>query len=274
MLWNYLGLYGQIDNFSDFHYSVTGEYTELFTAVFGKVEDILEEQLFKPSNFNMILSNELTNINSKSTQIIIEQFKTLKQDLKDKMNLNDEEISFLLSKILKLSQEDMLTRMQLYTNNLFKGMGLGGGVVAGSVIMTKIMTKNISKVIAKKIATKVAIKTGTKVAGAEASAIAGAEAGLFCGMGAWLCSPVGAIIGGTIGWFATDKIVVEVDEYYNKDDFKTDIKKLIDLQKQSMKTTLYTIYTDSLTKVHTNTINSFDNMKNKSIKEILTDNKS
>jgi len=270
----YQPIYGQIDNFSDFHYSVKGEYTELGTVLFGEVENILEEQLFKPSNFQSILTNELKNINTKSTQIIIKQFKNLKQDIKSKMNLDDEEITFLLSNILKLSQEDMKFRMSSYTNNLFKGMGLGGGAVAGSAMMTKLMSKKISKIIAKKIATKIAVKTGTKAVGAGASAVAGAEAGLFCGPGAWFCSPAGAVIGGIIGWFATDKIVVEIDGYYNKDDFKQNIRELIDVQKQNMKNTLYKIYTDSFIKVNSDTINSFDNIKNKSVKEILIDNKS
>jgi hypothetical protein len=265
----YKPLYRQIDNFSDFHYSVRGEYSELFTVVFGKVENILEEQLFKPTNFKNNLSEQIKNINNNSLKIITSQFKQIKQEVKDKLELNNDEINFLLVKILKLSQDDMKLRMTSYTNNIFKGMGLGGGAIAGTV-MTKIMTKNIAKVIAKKIATKVAIKAGTKAAGVGASALAGAEAGVFCGPGAWLCSPVGAVVGGIVGWFATDVIVVTVDEYYNKDNFKEDIRYLINQQKNNTKATLCQIYIGSFNKIENDTITSFEQLKNTSIKDIIS----
>jgi len=270
----YEPLYGQINNFSDFHYTVTGEYSELLTIVFGKVEDILEEQLFKPTNFKNNLSEQLKNINNSSLKIITSQFKQIRQEVKDKLKLNNDEINFLLAQILKLSQDDMKLRMTSYTNNIFKGIGLGGGAIAGAAmtkIMTKIMTKNISKVIAKKIATKVAVKAGTKAAGAGASALAGAEAGIFCGPGAWLCSPVGAVVGGIVGWFATDAIVVTVDEYYNKNDFKREVKELIDQQKNNTKKTLYQIYIGSFNKIESDTMNSFEKLKDTSIKDIISE---
>ena len=264
----YEPLYSQIKNFSEFHFSVTGEYTELLTALSGKIDNFLKEQLFEPVNFDELLDNELENINKETLKIIKTEFKEMKNKIQNDMNLEDEEITFLLEEILKISQDDMKYRMKNYVNNSFKGLGLGVGTGTG-IIITKIISKKIATIISKKIATKVVIKGGTKIASVTAGAVVGATEGLLCGPAAWLCSPTGAIIGGTIGWFASDKIVIEIDKYYNKDTFQQEIRNLIDKQKQTTKSTLIKIYTNSMNKITTENRNSLNNIKNKTIKDIL-----
>lgn len=263
-------LYNQIDSFSEFHYSLRGEYTELGTVILGDVSNILNEELFDPADFENELSDSLKVINNKSLNIIKEQFESMKEEIQKKMKLNDEEINFLFSEILKFSQNDMLERFSGYTNMFFKGMGLGAGATAGAAAMaTKAVSKKVSQVIAKKIITKAAIKGATKAAGAAAGAATGGTSGLLCGPGAWLCSPVGAVVGGVVGWFTTDKIVVEIDQHYNEDEFKEDIKNLIDIEKENTKKTLYKIYIGSLRDLEKETNKSLDSIKNKTIKDII-----
>ena len=263
-------LYPQIENFSEFHFSITGEYTELFTALFGEIDNILKEQLFEPVNFDELLNNELENINNETLKIIKIEFKEMKNTMQNDMNLEDEEITFLLEEILEISQEDMKYRMKDYTNNAFKGMGLGIGTGTG-IMITKVISKQIATTISKKIATKAAIKGGTKIASVAAGAALGATEGLLCGPAAWLCSPAGAIVGGTIGWFASDKIVIEIDEYYHKEDFQQEIQNLIDTQKQATKNTLIKIYTNSMNQITSENQNSLSDMKNKMIKDIISE---
>ena len=266
----YEPLYSQIGNLSNFHYSVSGEYTELFTAIFGNVKTILEDKLFKPANYNKRLSNALDDINSDSIEIITKQFQRMKSDMQNKLNISSDDIDFLFAKILRFTQNDMQNRFKNGVSIGFRGVGIGVGV-AGAAMIEKIISKKMASVIAKKILTKAAIKGGSKLAGSAAGATAGAESGLLCGPGAWLCSPAGAVAGGIVGWFATDKIVVEVDQYFNEENFKKEIRAMINQQKQSTKNTLYKIYTESIDKIKNTNMQSLESIKSKNINEIIQD---
>ena len=264
----YEPVYNQIDNFTDFHFSITGEYTELFTLVFGDVSNILQKHIFKPANFNKNLNEAFNDINKQTLSIIKNQLDKMKDKVKDKMDLNDDEVNYLFTNILQLTKVELTNRFNNIKNYMFKGFGLGSGAFAGAII-AKMVSKNIAKVIAKKIATKLAIKAGTKVAAAGAGAAAGAESGFLCGPGAWLCSPIGAVVGGIVGWFASDKIIVEVDKYYNANDFKKDLKNLINQAKNQTKQTLYKVYTNSLIQLSNQNIKSIEKIKSEPIKNLI-----
>jgi len=260
----YEPVYNQIDNFTDFHFSITGEYTELFTLVFGDVSNILQKHIFKPANFDKNLNEAFNDINNQTLSIIKSQLDKMKDKVKDEMDLNNDEVDYLFTNILQLTKEELTNRFNNIKNYMFKGFGLGSGVVAGAMV-TKIVSKNIAKVIAKKIA----IKAGAKVVTAGAGAVSGAESGLVCGPEAWLCSPVGAVVGGIVGWFASDKIVVEIDKYYNADDFKKDLKNLINQAKNQTKQTLYKVYTNSLIQLSNQNIKSIEKIKSEPIKNLI-----
>lgn len=262
----YEPLYSQVEHFSNFHYSVTGEYTELYTIIFKETEDILNDELFLPVKFNQRLDNSLNNINENSLLIIKEQLSKMKSEIKNKMNLNSDEIDFLFKKILKFSQEDMKNRFSHINGNIFKGMGLG---VGAGLAMSKIISKKLATIISKKIMTKIAIKGGIKLSGVAGGALIGTETGLLCGPGALICSSAGAVVGGIIGWFATDKIVVEIDQYYNEDEFKEDIRSLINQQKSVTKDTLYSIYKGSFDKLSKENLNTLEQLKHKKVKDIM-----
>jgi gas vesicle protein len=247
----YAPVYNQIDNFSEFHYSVTGEYEEIFTVLFGEIDNILKEQIFEPSNFSDNLNNGLKNINDDTKSVLNEYYDDIKSTVENEMDISEEETDFLLKDILKFTQEDMQQRFQNGLTLTFRGFGLAGGAAAG--VMTKAISAKVATALTKKIATKVAIKTGAKVTGASS--------GLLCGPAAWLCSPAGAVVGGIVGWFATDKIVVELDQYYNEDEFKQELRDMIDQEKENTKQTMYKIYLESLDKLATENTNKLKNTK-------------
>jgi hypothetical protein len=255
----YSNVYDHIDDFADFHYSVTGEYTEIATKLFGDINNILMKKVFEPADFENNLNKALSNINSETNNILKDYYSKIKDKIKSKLNINENEANFLLKDILKLNQDDMISRFHNSLYNRFRAFGLGGGVAASVV----------TKAVSKKIAVKAATKVGAKVGGAAAGAAAGAGEGLLCGPGAWLCSPAGAVVGGIVGWFATDKIVVEVDKYFNKDEFKQELRKLIDQQKEATKQTLYKIYLGSFDEMNKVNKEKFEEIKNKSVKDII-----
>ena len=103
----YNPLYKRIDTFSNFHYSVTGEYTELLTAVFGKIDNILKHNLFEPANFNQSLKSALEQINNESTSILKDQLSNMKKKIQNSINISDNEVNFLFNKIIKITQIDL-----------------------------------------------------------------------------------------------------------------------------------------------------------------------
>lgn len=263
----YAPVYSQIDNFSDFHYSVHGEYTELYAAIFGKVEEKLQERLFEPANFNEGMKDALKAINSETIEIIKNYSSNINLNVKKELDISGEESKFLMQEILAYTQKNMLSRYQDETFLGFRGLGLAGSEVSG--VMIKVISAKLASIITKKVIVKAAVKGGTKLAGVAASAAAGGSAGVLCGPGAVICSPVGAVIGGIVGWFATDKIIVEVDQFLNEDEFKNDLKTMIDNEKEATKKTLNQVYIGSLKKVEENSIKKFDEIREKSINELI-----
>jgi len=259
----YAPLYNNIDKFVDFHYSVKGEYSEIFSMLAGKIGESLNEYIFKPANFDERLNSAVNNINSGVIKIIRNNFENMKDDIKNKLDISNNEVNFLLNDVLKISFEDTKSRFQNYTSYLIRGSGILAGGLGGAMLV-----KIISKKLAKKIILKTGSKLALKAAGGAGGAVTGAEAGLICGPAAEICSPVGAVLGGIVAWFGTDKIFIEVDKYFNAQDFRKEIKYMIDEQKRRTIINLENIYLKSFEITNKNNINK---IKQKTNLEITKD---
>ena len=265
----YEPVYEHIDDFVDFHFSVTGEYKEIATLIFSKTQNILIEKIFKPANFDENMQYAFENINENVKNIISKNFDELKDKLKD-IGFTKEEINVLLDKILQISKDELNERFKNKEYNLIRGLGVSSTAMFGIVVSKKISTL-IAKKISTKITTKIALKTGGKLAikmvGSGGSAAAGAETGLLvCGP---VCAAIGGIAGGIIGWFATDKIVIEVDKYFNKDEFKQEVVNLINQEKNDTKKMFYYLFIKSSEDVSELVKKRFNDLKQKPIIENL-----
>jgi len=254
----YAPLYSQgIQNFSEFHYSVSGEYIELYNASKDGARKYLKmqkeenfdalvyEMLFESTKFNKHLKNAYTNVNNFAMNEIIKNVGKLHSKVQKDLNITKEQTLFLVEELLKIGQEDMEARFQKELSIGVHAGGLGSGAVIGAMA-----SKQIAKMFAKKMATKAAIKTSSKLAGAAVGATTGGVEGLVCGPGAPICSSVGAVIGGIVGWFATDKIIVQADHYFNGDEFEKELKTMIEKQQQRTEEQLYKLYTNSIDAVN------------------------
>jgi hypothetical protein len=50
-------------------------------------------------------------------------------------------------------------------------------------------------------------------------------------------------------WFATDKVVIEIDEYLNRDAFELEIRAAIDVERERIANELATLYRDRFAQV-------------------------
>jgi hypothetical protein len=216
-------VYGNIDTFLNFHYSVLGEYTELVAVVSNEIDSTIKEKLFGEGfTQNMeILKEEVSQ----------KYIKTLKIHLEDIDTLATTDINKTLNaQIFATLNEDIEARTSLQVMKLAS--------IIGTITVVKIIAIVTAKIIAKtasKLALKSAIKSTAKI---TASTTAG-TAGLGCGPLAWICSPVAA----TVAWFGTDALIISADEYMNRDVFKQDLIAMLDIEKKALTEKLQNAYT-------------------------------
>lgn len=229
-------VYERIPNFLDFHYSVIGEYTELSAAVLNDAGAELKRILFDEVDFDRRVDEALTSIQTDSDAVLSTALDRINQNVQATLELDTTELG-ILSSVVTLSMEDAMDR--------FDGGELmlkGAGAMVGAGAVTAVLTKAISKKIAAKIAAKAAVKTAVKATSAGGGAASGAAAGALCGPLAWLCVPVGGVAGAVTFWFATDKAVIETDEYLNRETFEAELNAIIDMEKERVATELKGFY--------------------------------
>ncbi len=264
-----------IDNFSDFHYSVLGEYTELFdTAADGSrnyldmdkkdnFDNLVYEELFQSTEFDTHLKDAYKNINIFAFNEMTQNLDNLHKKVQNDLNVSDAQADFLIQQIFQMGISDMKERFSNKIGNSFRASGVTGGAIAGALV-----SKQVAKLFAKKVGTKLAVKGGTKVAGAIVTgAIVGAESGLLCGPGAVLCSPVGAVVGGITGWFMTDVAVAAFDEHYNKEAFKDEIRDIVNKQQIQTEEQLNSIYTTTIDEINIEDKDKLEEFKHKQNKD-------
>ncbi len=269
----YAPVYENIDNLSDFHYSVTGEYEELIGVLTDNIQNILQEHLFG-FDFEDKRKRALYEIRDYLMDKLNENLQDMKEDVKNSYELNEKEIDAIFD-LVDLSSSSIKNKL-----NHFYMMGLKGNSI-GAGVFGAVSVGAISAVLAKKAASKIlakfTIKAGAKAAGSGGSALVGAEIGSFLGP---IGSAVGGAVGAVVGWLITDKIVVEVDRYFNEDEFKEDIRSDIDSQKYQTIEAVFSFYKKTLSDfieaqkeaVKTSQIDrarKIEEIKSKSIKDLI-----
>ena len=207
--------YKNIEAFTDAHYTVIGEYTELVLAATGKLEEKIEEILFEGLQERLGVASEKI-----STSFREELAGNFKAEAEHKGAID-------------LVIDDMHSRFDASDIALKGSMAIGGG--AAGVTITKAISAAIAKKLIAVTAAKTAGKTTVKFAGTASGAGIGATLGSFIpGAG----TAAGGIIGGIVGWFLVDKVVVEVDEHFHRADFEKEVASLIDEQKAQVKSSI------------------------------------
>ena len=249
-------VYKQIPNYSNFHYSVTGEYAEIGAALSGKLSESIKEKIFDKANFDSNFKEGMAEIIDSSNEILAHAMKNSKDDISKSLDIDDNEMNMLTNSFSEIVTKDMQDRFSNIIVDSLRISGMGAGV-AGALV-----AKTVAKKAATKLAAKIAIKTTAKVAGGGGATAVGATIGSAAG-------PVGAVIGGVVGgivgWIAVDKIVVEVDQLINEEEFQQELTDLIDKQKEELKINLSKMYAKSLKQTSQKLQNDFKNTKLKDL---------
>ena len=232
-------VYGQIPKFVDFHYSVTGEYTELVDALSGEMGNRVQEILFKQVGFEANLQNEFTAITNLSQEKISGAMGRVNANIQNKIGLSNDDMN-ILTKTLRLTIQDVKNRFSSLEYSTIRGVGVTLGLTAAGTVLAKAMGKKL----AVKVAAKTAVKTSAKAGGVLGGA--GAAAGV-CVPGGPVAAAACGFAGGVAAWFAVDKLIVEIDEHFNRDEFEQELRSMVDEQKQVIKNRLKNSYSAVLT---------------------------
>jgi uncharacterized membrane protein len=263
----YQPVFEQIPKFVDKHYTVSGEYQEIFAYLFGNISKDIEEIFFKNSGFESEFNSTIDQIIFDSNKIIKNYISSINSEVAQDLRLNIDELKVFHS-FANFPIEDLKQRFQTEITLLRTGGVISAGI-AGSLF-----AKMIGKKIAGKMASKVAIKSGSKVLASVSSASAGAITGGAIGsavpvVGTGAGAVVGGLISGITAWFITDKIVIEVDEYINRNEFQQELTEKIIIQKKELKNTIKHSYSQNL---HLIEQNLTQNYKNISVNELMHKN--
>jgi hypothetical protein len=204
--------YEGIEGYTDFHFSIRGEYTELGAVVFSRLEDDLEKWLFAG------LSDRLNSVSSEMDESFLQAYE---QVLGERIRMASGSVD--LGDATRKATQDAVQRVKVTAP-----------VAAATTVAGAVSIKVISKAVAKKVAVKFAgkglIKGGSLLTGAGTGAAICAAAG----PAAAVCGIAGAVVVG----LTVDAVVIEADEWKNREKFEQNLREAIDDEKDRVRSFL------------------------------------
>lgn len=216
-----------INKYSQWYFSVSGEYTRLFYAALGKGEDIAQEQFI-----SLLKTYTPYDLQERLNSLYDKHLLQLKARLEQSFGLfltHKKPQNARISSIFSL--EDINTQLDLLSPRATDGMAalLGASMVGVMILKAsgKALAKSSVKIVGKSVAKK------------SLSSAVGVSGSLLCGAFAPLCA---------IGFFvASDYAINSVDEVLNEDEFKQEMRKGFDLWELQLKNSLMS-YNNELSK--------------------------
>lgn len=189
-----------IDKYSQWYFSVSGEYTRLFYAALGKSENIAEAQLI-----SLLKIHTPYDLQEQLNIIYDKHIEMLKKRLEQSFGFFIREKKPNESYVAQvLSFEDFSSNVDVLSPRANDGVAMLLGASAMGVMILKASSKTIAKTGAKVI--------GKSVAKKSLSGAVGSGGSILCGSFAPLCA---------IGFFvASDYAINNIDKSINQDSFK------------------------------------------------------
>lgn len=210
--------YDAIPAYASFHYSVLGEYTELGAVALGKMSDQIEKRLFAGLDGRVVAMSADLDQGFKRVfkEVFDREIATHVESLGRRVEISQDSISV---------RDDVLSRMKVTAP-------LAGVAAIGSAAAVKPVAMAVAKKLAAKTAAKAASKGVVKSTGVLGSAGTGAA---VCSPGGPVASVACAVGAGLIGWFAVDAAVINLAEFFNRDEFEAEMRTLVDEQRNKLR---------------------------------------
>ncbi|WP_139297559.1 hypothetical protein [Nitrosomonas communis] len=221
-------LESRVDNYLDWYYSLTGEYTRLSKLLIGQLEEDMKrrfqealEQGGNPFEEYEAAVNSLLSQHEEAQKAYVERAHNIMQ--KNRIELTDtsfginNQVSMMEALSLPVHQDNLISLEQR----------IGGGSAAGAVtaiIVGKIAGKSIFKLAVSLLSKTIASKAAGAAVSAGTGAAAGAAIGSFVpGLGTAIGAVIGGIAGGVAIGITVDKTLIELEEAVSREKFKNEI---------------------------------------------------
>ena len=215
-------VYDAIPAYVNFHYSVRGQYTELFGAS-GIIESAIKTRVFDGFDERLDAAmNEIDLIFSQAFNRSVQE----QLDAEIPVAWRGAPMSDATQAVIRDAQYRM--RYTLPVGSFVAATGGFASAKLAAAITAKVATKVIAKT-----AVGVAVK-GTGIGGGAAT---GAAIGAFMGP---VGAGVGGVLGGAVAWFAVDSAIVLIDELWNREEFEDDLRAMIDEERHILRDMLRT----------------------------------
>ncbi len=233
-----------IDPFLNWYYSLPAEYMRIINMFQGKLNEYIEAKLkdiikekLKEHNIDAINNEKYIEYCNKINKLINKYEKDIMKIVKKyKIDISYPNRDIIVDR----SMENIIITLENFNMTKYNiGASVGGAATGG--IFTAIITKKIVSKIAAKGTIKAAAKAFTKILGKKAmgkglaALIGGGIGSVIPGAG----TAAGAIVGGTLSsivlGFTIDKMILELEEAFNREDFKKELIKIFIEAREEMK---------------------------------------
>lgn len=221
----------RVDDYLDWYFTVIGEYERLIALAAGNFTELLSDELEGRLFTNTDFLNRLSGLDQQMTKDALDRLSNLSQSVRDQL-AGQLAANPCLRVTLDMPGFDRLNR---------DAYRAGGAILAGtaaSLAAKELITTTVAKAVSTasiKAATKAAAKLAAKKAGSVLASTVTATA---------VCSPLGpgAVICGAVAgvgtWLVVDKVAIEIEEAFSREQIRADILSAIGEQKQQLATEL------------------------------------
>ena len=241
-----------VDDYLDWHYSLIGNYSALGTSISAKnvseaMGKMLEDKLFKQTNFQKKLESMNVRINEETKEYLPNKITKLQGKLNQ--NIGTCSIKDAGLDHIYINLEGDKVRAQV---------SAASGLTVSAVFASKVASTLVTKMVATKGFASMASSVSKLAAGKWVSSLgAGALFAPYCaptGLFAIACGAAAAVT----TWFAVDAAAITIDERWNREEMKRDMMQEINKQKMKTKTDLIQINHRFIDRVIFNTSKGFN----------------
>ncbi len=253
----YAPTYHNIPLFTDWFYSLKGEYSRYLEALIGSVDqlllDQLQEKVFQPAGFETHAAQLPEDLEQFVDDRLMQTQQRVKAQLKTELapfqighsegvtqhEVQRVELTAVLEQRMALRASDVT---RLVVQSLASGYMGYQSAQAIRALMLKSVTSKIATAGSFKAASALLSKVVVKLVAKNAAITGAATAGLVCGPAAILCGAAMA----TLTWLAIDEIWMGFDEQINRAAFESELRQALEASEREMVQLLQSHYRTQL----------------------------
>ncbi len=258
----------KVPAFSEWYYSLQGEYSRYAHALAGNMaaylEDKAREKIFDAAGMRDNLDREMEALNQQTVAQVRESLQEATQTLKELLSRYRREMPKATDKEKVVLKQEINLDPILEQGLAITDADITRQAVSGllAVSMGSAVTKGLGAVVVKKAVAKLAGAKTFQMAAALLSKFAAkmalktGSAGSAAAAGTAVCSPTGPVallcgaVAGAITWVAVDKAFIEFDEVLHREEFEKELRQAIIEERETLKTQLKQAYTRVLEDQH------------------------